>query len=215
MARIFPSLIAADLLNLEDEIKKLEPHCDGFHLDVMDNHFVPNLTFGPAFINAIGSITHKPLWAHLMVSNPNSIIERLTIAPKSIISVHYESDDDIAQLITLIKSKSWIPSIAIKPATPITDLVPLLQHVSHILVMLVEPGFSGQPLLSETIEKVIALHTYIHTQQLNITISVDGGITQKNIAHLHTCGAQDIAAATAVFENNNVINNLQHLKKLL
>ena len=181
----------------------------------MDNHFVPNLTFGPAFINAIGSITHKPLWAHLMVSNPNSIIERLTIAPKSIISVHYESDDDIAQLITLIKSKSWIPSIAIKPATPITDLVPLLQHVSHILVMLVEPGFSGQPLLSETIEKVIALHTYIHTQQLNITISVDGGITQKNIAHLHTCGAQDIAAATAVFENNNVINNLQHLKKLL
>lgn len=101
-AQIFPSLMAADLVNLETVIKKFEPHCDGFHIDIMDNHFVPNLTWGPQLTNAIARVTQKPLLVHLMVKNPEQMIPKLTLTPKSVISFHLEATDVVQKNIDLI-----------------------------------------------------------------------------------------------------------------
>jgi ribulose-phosphate 3-epimerase len=218
MTRLFPSLISADLLHLQQTIETLEPHCDGFHLDVMDNHFVPNLTFGPAIINAIGTVAKKTLWVHLMVTNPSSIIKQLTIPHGALITFHYETTENKATLIDLIRSRGWEPSIAISPKTPISALFPLIQEydLHHVLIMLVEPGFSGQTMIASATHKIEQLNIYKEEHKLNnLRIGIDGGVTKENIALLQSMGAQDIVAANAIFKGQNPVENLQLLRQAL
>ncbi len=212
MARIFPSLISADLLNLKKEIQTLEPHCDGFHIDIMDNHFVPNLTIGPAVVNAIGTITTKPLWVHFMVDKPATLIDALSVPAGSIITFHYESQGDKRALIKHIQSNNWLPSMAINPSTPVNDLLPYVDELSQALIMSVEPGFSGQTLITDTIEKIAPLTTHKSTNNLEVRIAIDGGITLKNIAQLKEKGVQDFAIASALFTTNSPVKALKQLK---
>lgn len=244
MAIIFPSLISADLLNLERTINQLEPYCAGFHLDIMDNHFVPNLTWGTMFIDAIGRCAAKQLWVHLMVDNPSSWATRMHLPAQSIVSFHLESllsppttachhtctqetsstnpihqnsslvTESVIHLIKLIQNENWRASIAINPETPIAALFPFLRMLDHVLIMSVHPGASGQSFLPTTDHKVKELTDYCTANKLHITISVDGGITPAHCARLQSLGVHHFAAAAAIFHTPDPVKALQELQKI-
>ena len=208
---IFPSLIAADLLNLEQTVKNLDPYCDGFHIDIMDNHFVPNLTWGPMFAQALDTVTTHPSWIHLMVEKPEAMIPQLMVKPKSIISFHIEATKHIEKTLNTIKKNSWITSIAIKPSTPLEDLYPYLPSIEHVLLMSVKPGFSGQTFIPESIERLKKLVAYKTHHKLTFDIGMDGGITDKNIHNCTLHGAVNFAIASGIFSHHDTISALRKL----
>lgn len=209
---IFPSLIAADLLNLEREILLLDPCVDGYHLDVMDNHFVPTLIGGPLFIHAIASITQKPLWIHLMVDNPKNLIEQLHVPPQSVITIHIETSIDHKELISLIKEKKWRVGIAINPKTPVEDSFAYLDCVDQLLLMSVEPGFSGQTFKKEVLNKISSLIEEQTKRKGSFSIAMDGGINYGNIAELYNAGVHDFAVASAIFKHTDRVKAVHDLR---
>ena len=213
MIRIYPSLISANLLRLEDEIKQLESHCDGFHLDIMDNHFVPNLTFGPGTVNAIAKATSKQLWVHLMVDDPESWCNTLKLPAQSIFSFHFETTKNIGGIIKRITENNWQPSIAIKPKTDVSELFPILHMIDQVLIMSVEPGFSGQRFLPSAVDAVKKLVAHRNEKQLPFVIGMDGGINAENIGMLAKEGVQDFAVASSIFDQADPIAALQALKR--
>lgn len=216
MATIYPSLYAADLLNIQKEIKQLDPYCEGYHIDVMDNQFVPNLTWGPRVINSISSATERTLWVHLMVANPRDWLDTLMLPPFSILTIHLESSTkDIRNIIKHIKEKKWLPSIAIKPKTSVKDVFPLLDDIHQVLIMSVEPGFSGQQFLPNTLKKIGSLVGFRQTSGIDFKIGMDGGIGKDNIALLAEKGVDDLAVGSAIFEQSDPIEALQQLKTII
>ncbi|MBA3954438.1 ribulose-phosphate 3-epimerase [Candidatus Dependentiae bacterium] len=213
MVSLFPSLISANLLNLEKDIQELEPYCAGFHIDVMDFAFVPNLTWGPAFIKAIRKKTSKKLWIHLMVEYPEKYLSVLELYPGDIVSLHIESPthSSIAALARTLKSRNITPSIALNPETPLEALIYLPIKLEHILLMSVNPGFSGQHFLPHTLEKLQALHLFRQAHNLDFTIALDGGINKNNIQACVTYGANQLAVASAIFDAPNHIQALKIL----
>jgi len=215
MGTIYPSLISADLLNLEKTIKNLDPYCAGYHLDVMDNHFVPNLTWGPAFINAINKSTTKQIWVHLMVDDAESMIRSMQLKPGSTLSFHIETKQEKSKLIDHIKEKKWKPSIAVSPKTDISQTFPFLPLIDQVLIMSVEPGFSGQAFMPSVLDKVSTLVQYRNEHSLSFSIAMDGGISKDNIAQLAQLGVEEFAVATAVFGAKDSVNALQELEELI
>lgn len=214
MAEIYPSIISANLADLKEELKRLDPYVQGYHIDIMDGNFVPNLTWGPAMTNAIATMssrTHN--WAHLMVTTPQIYIKPLLLAPGSVLTFHFESACDVNDMIKLILEKNWKPSIAIKPKTDAEKVFPFLNKVHQVVVMSVEPGFSGQDFLPESIKKVELLAAYRSTSKLNFRIGIDGGINNENIALLAEKGADDFAVASAIFANKRPIEALKELQE--
>ena len=217
MAAIYPSLISANLLALESEIQRLAPYCPGFHIDIMDNHFVPNLTWGAQFANAIAALVpNKIMWIHLMVTDPLLFITQLSLPKRSIVSFHAEIDIPIETIINHITARHWIPSIAIKPKTPITQIVPLLTSLlNHVLIMSVEPGFSGQSFLESSTEKIVQLTQYRKNQNRPFLIGIDGGINRETIAPLTRLGVNDFAIASAIFKQPDPVKALKELNLLV
>lgn len=211
--RIYPSLISADILYLASILTELEPHCDGFHLDVMDHHFVPNLTMGPAFINAIDAATIKPNWIHLMVEKPSLLINALEIKDSTIITFHYETQENKKELVKKIKTKGALASMALNPDTPVEKCFEHLADLDQILIMLVEPGFSGQQMAEHAAAKIELLSTYIKNNGFTCRIGVDGGVKKDNIKELLHMGAQDFAIASGIFASDNPVTQLEALKK--
>jgi len=216
MLKIFPSLLSADPLNLGATIQKLEPYCDGFHLDIMDFHYVPNLMGGPACINAIRTATTKQLWVHLMITKPANMLSLLQLNPHDIITVHYEGTPlyELQKLMEAITSAGQIPSVALRPATPISILKALLQTTTppqQILLMAVEPGFSGQEFLPETLKRLRELITLRAASPQHFTIALDGGITQKLIETLIKEGAEEVAVTSAIFSAPDPVVALKKL----
>lgn len=214
MAKIYPSLMGADLLNLEQVIKMLEYDADGFHVDIMDNQFVPNITWGVDTINAMARVSSRPLWIHLMVINPIDWIENLFLSGGTLITFHLESEKEILRLIKTIKGKKCRPSVAINPETPINQIFPLLDVIDHVLLMSVNPGFSGQPFLKSTLEKIDTLVEYRNTSGNRFEIGIDGGVTTDTIVDLVTRGVDDIAVCSAIFSTKNPVEALKNLKKM-
>jgi len=214
--KIYPSLISAPLLSLEKMLFLLDPHCDGYHLDVMDDHFVPNLTWGPSFINAIADATQRPLQIHLMVDVPARWIERLELRNGDSFVFHYEALQNIAQaqhLIEKITARGWKAGIAINPPTPVTALHALLPHLHEVLIMSVNPGFSGQKFIPEIVAKVKPLMLTRQHNGNNFTLCMDGGIGQENITMLKQEGVELFAMANAIFASNDPVGALQSLYK--
>jgi ribulose-phosphate 3-epimerase len=214
MIKIYPSLMAADLLNIRQDIKRVEPLSDGFHIDIMDNHFVPNITFGADIAHAIAQITTKQLWIHLMIENPENFIHKLSLPAQTIISFHVEATADAQALIAIIKSKNWLPSISIKPSTPIETISPLLASLEQVVIMSVEPGFAGQQFLSPVVEKIDPLITHRKAKNLSFRIGMDGGINGENIEMLIEKGAQDFAIGSAFFNAQNPLDWINKLKEM-
>lgn len=208
---IYPSLISSDLLHLGQTIELLEPHCDGFHLDVMDNHFVPNLTWGADFVNVIAHTTTKPVSVHLMVDEPYTFLQKLDLPHMSIVHIHIESKFDIQTLIDYSHEKKYRLSLAIRPKTPLANLFAYLGMIDHVLLMSVEPGSSGQQFMPTACDRLAQLVTYLKDHTLNCAIGMDGGISTKNIGQLTTMGCEQFAIASAIFGNGYPLRALKEL----
>ncbi|MBD3273565.1 ribulose-phosphate 3-epimerase [Candidatus Dependentiae bacterium] len=211
---ILPSLISADLLNLETVIKNLDPHCDGYHIDVMDDHFVPNLTWGPAFVKSISSATNLPLHVHLMVQNPEKWVSRIEFKSQDTFIFHYEatkSEDRILKLINVVKALGCKVGIAINPGTPVVKIFDYIDNIDHVLIMSVEPGFSGQKFIPDVVDKVKLLINQRNSMHLNFKIGMDGGIGKDNIAMLKHQGVDQFGIASAIFSEKDPVAALKNL----
>lgn len=215
--KLFASLIAADLLNLERTIKTLNAYIDGYHLDIMDNHFVPNLTWGPLFINAIARSTKRQLWIHLMVDDPHHWPAQLELPENTMVSFHLEAKTQPLEMIQMITEKNWIPSIALNPETGLEKLNPYLDIVEQVLLMSVRPGFSGQSFIPETLVKLKTLAEQRIQNNYTFTIAMDGGINKNNIHSIAEAGANQCAIASGIFAQPDPIaalTELIHLSKI-
>lgn len=208
MIAIFPSLMAADQLNLETTVAQLEPLCHGFHIDIMDNHFVPNIALSPDTTNALEIHTQKPLFIHLMIDNPETLYAHLESKKGDIIAFHPETSLNPLLFIQTIKEKAT-PCITITPGIDINQ-IPYLDQVSHVLIMGVTPGFSGQKFQPETYTTI----QEVKKQFPRLTIAVDGGITEKNIAQLARLGVRIFCIGSSIFKATNPVAALDNLYRL-
>lgn len=212
MVQIAPSILSADFARLGAEVKALEKAgADLIHLDVMDGHFVPNLTFGPMLVKAIRPYTTLPFDVHLMMTNPAPFIAEFARAGADMITVHLESDADIADLIALIKKEKKKAGISIRPKTSVSKLLPYLPMIDLVLVMSVEPGFGGQPFIKHSLEKIVELNALIGRK--NVQISVDGGINDITAPACILAGADILVAGSYVFKHKPYKRQIMQLKQ--
>lgn len=202
---ISPSLLSVDFLNLKLELERLNTIDDlWLHLDIMDSHFVPNLTFGEPVLNKIKTISKHKLDAHFMVTNPEFFIENFKSVGLYNFTYHFEATENHTELIGKIKSHYPSAGISIKPATPVSSLsYDILSKVDLILVMSVNPGFGGQKFMPEAIDKVIELDHLRHKNNYKFQIQVDGGINDQNAGYLIQAGANNLVAGSYVFSDPN------------
>jgi ribulose-phosphate 3-epimerase len=197
-----PSILSADFSRLGAEIQSAESAgVDWIHIDVMDGHFVPNLTMGPFIVETCRRLTRLPLDVHLMVSNPETLIQSFANAGANRLSVQVESTPHIYRLLQHIRSLGCLPGIAINPGTPASVLQPVIHLVDMVLVMTVNPGYSGQEFLPDMCAKIILVRDMIAEQKLNTLIQVDGGITKTTLPATYDSGARVFVAATAIFKH--------------
>jgi ribulose-phosphate 3-epimerase len=213
--KIFPSLISGDLLNLGHQIEELELLCDGFHIDIMDFNFVPNLTWGAQFIRAISHKTTKPLHIHLMIERVIDFIKTLELRPSDILYFHIESKCDIFQAIKTIREKNTRCGIAINPKTALREIFPYYDHIDSLLLMSVEPGFSGQSFLKESVDRAIEMIAYNKNNNKKIRIGIDGGINATNIKTLALAGITEFSIASAIFDQPNPAAALKKLSAIV
>ena len=212
MVKIAPSILSADFAKLGTEIESITASgADLVHLDVMDGHFVPNLTFGPALIKSIRPYTKLPFDVHLMMTNPKDFIQAFAEAGADMITIHLESDDNIADTISVIKKFGCKAGLSLRPKTNINKLIPFLPMIDLVLIMSVEPGFGGQTFQKEAINKIAELKDLIG--QKNIQISVDGGINDITAPACRLAGADILVAGNYVFKSNNYAQAIERLKK--
>jgi ribulose-phosphate 3-epimerase len=211
MLTIFPSLVNANVLDLGSVIKGLEPHCDGFHVDVMDNHFVPNLTWGPLFINPIAKTATKSVAVHLMVTDPVSIIKKISLKPIDIVIFHIEIEKNISEVINVIKEKKVNIGLALSPRTAVEQIKPFGHVIDQVLLMSVEPGASGQHFLPTAVDRLEELVLLRQQNSWQFSISMDGGINETNISLLAKKGCSNVAVASAIFDQPDLIQALNNL----
>jgi ribulose-phosphate 3-epimerase len=205
---ISASILSADFLNLGREISEGEKAgIDWVHIDVMDGHFVPNLTMGPFIVNACRQITQLPLDCHLMVEKPENLVNAFISAGATTITIHPEENPNTLQTLQVIKSTGCNTGLSIRPETPASAVIPFLPYVDLIMVMTVNPGYSGQFFMPEMVDKIVEVKS-LADQHLNVKyIQVDGGINQDTIRQVVDAGANCIVAATAIFKNPSGITN--------
>lgn len=212
MVQIAPSILSADFAKLGAEVRALEKAgADLIHLDVMDGHFVPNLTFGPMLVKAIRPYTTLPFDVHLMMTNPAPFIAEFARAGADMITVHLESDADTADLIALIKKEKKKAGISIRPKTSVSKLLPYLPMIDLVLVMSVEPGFGGQPFIKQSLEKIVELKALIGRK--NVQISVDGGINNITAPACVLAGADILVAGSYIFKHKPYERQIRQLKQ--
>ena len=215
MIIISPSVLAADFSKLGDEVKKVyDAGAEYIHLDVMDGVFVPNISFGAPVISAIRKSSEAVFDVHLMIIDPIRYIDDFVKAGADIITIHYESCDDPLSVLKYIRSKGIRASLSIKPATPADVVYPLLSELDMVLVMTVEPGFGGQKMIPETVEKVRDLKKYISDNGYNVDIEVDGGITADNLTMVTEAGANVIVAGSAIFKAADPAGVIAEMKNI-
>lgn len=197
LPRISPSILSADFANLESELDSIS-NADLIHVDVMDGHFVPNMTFGLPVVKRISEVSSVPLDVHLMIENPEVWVEKYAEFSGSV-TFHFEAAREPLAVIKRIRAAGVTVAMSIKPATALTDVLDLLAEIDMLLVMTVEPGFGGQPLIPGTIPKISEARTFAAKQGLALSIEVDGGVTSENISDLAKAGADTFVAGTAVF----------------
>lgn len=202
MNRIAPSLLAANFTKLAEEVHALGSSTDILHLDIMDGHFVPNISFGPAIIKQLRPLTSLYFDVHLMISSPISYLEAFKSAGAQGITVHVETFASVAEGIALLKqiqSLGCDAGITLKPKTPVTALLPYLPYVQRVLIMTVEPGFGGQSFMHDQLAKISFVASYRHEHHATFDIEVDGGVNVATAKLCREAGALTLVAGTSVF----------------
>ena len=214
--QISPSILSADFSQLGNEIKRLEEGgADMIHVDVMDGHFVPNLTIGPPVVKSLRPKTEKFIDVHMMVVDPEKLVEPFAKAGADNITFHIEATNDPVCVIDLIRSCGSKVGVSIKPATPLSDIFPILDKVDVVLIMSVEPGFGGQGYLSESNERISEIRKFLNEKCLDrVLIEVDGGIKLHNAKEVIDAGANVLVAGSEIFKANNPIQTIKDFYQL-
>ncbi len=213
---IAPSILSANFAHLENDVKAAEKGgADYFHLDIMDSHFVPNISFGPWIAKTMKSITDVPLDAHLMITRPREYIPKFVDAGVELIYPHIEASHDVYRTVQLITDLGAKAGITLNPGTPIAEVEPLIDLVDSVLLMSVCPGFGGQKFIPATLKKITALRKMLEEQKPSVRIAVDGGVNRKNIKKLYKAGADFFIAGSAVFRADDIEGEVRALKAAL
>ncbi|MEN3332659.1 MAG: ribulose-phosphate 3-epimerase [Blastocatellia bacterium] len=204
MVEIAPSILSADFARLGEEIQAAERGGAGLiHVDIMDGHFVPNITIGPLVVKAARKSTRLPLDCHLMITDPDRYIADFARAGANLLSVHVEAVTHLHRTLTAIRDLGCRPGVVLNPATPLVLIEEALPYVDYVLLMSVNPGFGGQSFIGSCLDKVSRLRGMIESRGLNVQIEIDGGIGLDNVAEVVRAGARWIVAGSAIFGTND------------
>jgi len=214
MIKIAPSILSADFSRLGDEVQAIDrAGADYIHVDVMDGHFVPNITIGPLVVEALRKVTGKPLDVHLMIENPDLYIPDFARAGADIITVHQEAVPHLHRTVQLIKGLGKKAGVSINPATPVATLDVILDELDLVLVMSVNPGFGGQGFIPSALDKIAALRQRITQRGLATELQVDGGVKIDNIRDVVAAGADVLVAGSAVFNSDDYAATIRALRE--
>ncbi len=216
MALLASSILAADFTNIKDAVLIAEnAGADIIHVDIMDGHFVPNLTFGPKLITAIKKTTSLPVDVHLMVDDPQAIAPLFIEAGADWISIHIEASVHLHKDISFIKENGLKAGLALNPATPILHMQNIIQELDYVLIMTVNPGWGGQQFIEASHTKITRLKNWIKGQNLDILIEIDGGVSLENMDQLMLDGVDVFVVGSSIYRSKNPKNTIIKMKKIL
>jgi ribulose-phosphate 3-epimerase len=214
MIKLSPSILSADFTKLGEDVLAIEKYgADMIHVDVMDGHFVPNISFGFPIIKALKRVSGLIMDVHLMIEQPSNYIDAFADAGADIITIHYESDVHLDRSVKYIKSLGKKAGVAVNPATPISVLEYVIRNADMVLIMSVNPGFGGQSFIDYSLEKIQQVKKLADKYNPHIMIEVDGGVDSNNVKDIVKAGANVIVAGSAVFKNNDIKENIKSLKE--
>ena len=214
MIKVAPSILSAYFSKLGEEIIKIDQAgADMIHIDVMDGHFVPNLTLGAPIVKALRTVTKLPFDVHLMINNPENLIDDFIAAGADIITIHIEAANHLHRLVQKVKSSGVKVAVSLNPATPLNTLEEILPELDMVLLMSVNPGFGGQSFIPATLNKIARLKEMIDAKKLKIDIQVDGGINLETAPKVIKHGANILVAGSAVYGSNDIKGTIAQLKQ--
>jgi ribulose-phosphate 3-epimerase len=213
--KLSPSLLNADFACLGSAVAAVEPFSDYIHLDVMDGHFVPNITFGPMVVKTVKRITDVPLDVHLMIYNPPEWVETFAAAGADRLSFHVRSCRDAESVVRAIRGLGVSPGLAISPEVPVFELKPFLGMVDFVIVMCVYPGFGGQKLMPEMLNRVGAIKRDAAELGVNVEVEVDGGVKAQNLPMVLEAGVDNVVVGSSIFSSSDIGSAASEIKSIL
>jgi ribulose-phosphate 3-epimerase len=214
LKKIAPSILSADFSRLADEVRAVEKAgADVIHVDVMDGHFVPNITIGPLVVQGLKKLTSLPLDVHLMIENPERYVEVFAQAGSDWITIHAETCPHLKRMIKKVRQLRARPGIVLKPATPLKTLFPVLDEIDLVLIMSVNPGFGGQSFIPSTLKKIERLRKIVDQNRYPLEIEVDGGVKVENIREVSTAGGDVFVVGTGIFKTENYEKTIRRLRQ--
>ena len=214
MKKIAPSILSADFSRLAEEVRAVEKAgADVIHVDVMDGHFVPNITIGPLVVQGLKKLTSLPLDVHLMIENPERYVEVFAQAGSDWITIHAEVCPNLKRMIRKVRQLNARPGIVLKPATPLKTLFPVLDDIDLVLIMSVNPGFGGQSFIPATLKKIERLRKIVDQNRYPLEIEVDGGVKVENIREVSMAGGDVFVVGTGIFKTENYEKTIRRLRQ--